>query len=41
MAATTIMHLTFSLLVTSNDVSVTHVELCIQTYDKYSTYKFH
>jgi hypothetical protein len=40
MAATTIMHLIFSPLVTFNDVSVTHVKLCIQMYDKY-TYKFH
>jgi hypothetical protein len=40
MAATTTMHLIFSPLVTSYDVFVTHVKLCIQTNDKH-TYKFH
>jgi hypothetical protein len=40
MAATTIIHLIFSLVVTPNEVSVTHVKLCTQTNDKY-TYKFH
>jgi hypothetical protein len=35
-AATTITHLIFSLMATPDEVSITHVKLCIQTDDKHT-----